>query len=143
MEATDTGGLKVTNEVMVNVYAGPKVKEDAPAQITLSVEETFEQVYSVPVSVLFDVLAPGRDDADAEFAGAQAPEAAAYEAESSNVFVATVVEVVEGTPPALQLTINSIGETDITVTVTQDTGPDDDDRFEQTATTTFKVIVVS
>ena len=25
MEATDTGGLKVTNKVTVNVYAGPKV----------------------------------------------------------------------------------------------------------------------
>ena len=25
LEATDTGGLKVTNEVTVNVYAGPKV----------------------------------------------------------------------------------------------------------------------
>ena len=41
MEATDTGGLKVTNKVMVNVYAGPKVEEDAPARITLSIEEAF------------------------------------------------------------------------------------------------------
>ena len=55
LEATDTGDLKVTNEVTVNVYAGPKVKEDAPAQITLSVEELAAQVYPVPVSALFDV----------------------------------------------------------------------------------------
>ena len=140
MEATDTGGLKVTNKVMVNVYAGPKVKEDAPARITLSIEEAVGQVYPVPVSVLFDVLAPNRDPDDAEFVGATAPAAAAYEAKSSNVFVATVVEAVTG--GVLQLTINSIGETDITVTVTQDTGPQDA-QFEQKATATFKVIVVS
>ena len=30
LEATDTGELKVTNDVTVNVYAGPKVKDDAP-----------------------------------------------------------------------------------------------------------------
>ena len=52
LEATDTGGLKVTNDVTVNVYAGPKVNEDAPAQITLSVEETVEQVYARKVSHL-------------------------------------------------------------------------------------------
>ena len=35
MEATDTGGLKVTNEVTVRVYAGPKVNSDAPSEINL------------------------------------------------------------------------------------------------------------
>ena len=69
LEATDTGGLKVTNDVTVNVYAGPKVNEDAPAQITLSVEETVEQVYPVPVSVLFDVP----DTETNEFDGAVDP----------------------------------------------------------------------
>ena len=89
----------------------------------MSVEETALQVYPVPVSALFDVLGPGRDPADAEFEEAIAPQVATYTAESSNVFVATVVEAVTG--DVLQLTINSIGETDITVTVTQDTGPAD------------------
>ena len=143
LEATDTGGLKVTNKVRVNVYAGPKVKEDAPAQITLSIEELAAQVYKVPVSALFDVLAPDRDPADAEFVGADKRlPAATYEVESSNVFVVT-----RATDPAVittevVLALNSIGEADITVTVTQNTGPQGD-RIEQKATTTFKVVVVS
>jgi hypothetical protein len=136
LEATDTGGLKVTNDVTVNVYAGPKVKDDAPTEITLSVQELVAQVYTVPVSALFDVP----DEDTNEFEGAEEPAGATYTAESSNIFVVTVVEAVTG--GVVQLTINSIGETDITVTVTQNTGPNDA-RIEQKATTTFKVVVVS
>ena len=70
--------------------------EDAPARITLSIEEAVGQVYPVPVSVLFDIPdALTVDPDDAEFVGATG----AYEAKSSNVFVR---EAVTG----LQLTIN-------------------------------------
>ena len=92
----------------------------------------------MPVSVLFDIVT----DATAGFPGAVAPGTTTYEMpESSNVFVVSIDGEVTGTPAVVTLTLNSIGEADITVTVTQQTGPAP--QFEQKATATFKVIVVS
>jgi hypothetical protein len=108
----------------------------------LSVEEIAEQVYTVPVSALFDV-----PDGDTDEFTEINPDDATYEADSSNIFVVTSTigtRTIGGTDiTVVVLAINSIGEADITVTATQDTGPTEDGRIEQKATTTFKVVVVS
>ena len=146
LRGTDTGDLSAVKVVDVFVYEGPKLKGTLPAKITFSLAEAQgDSDGSVDPILLSDFVTEATTGpAGQTGAEAGAPITAVYGApKSSNPAVATLAA---GATGSFAVTIKSIGETEITVDVTQITGPGIDtdttgNRFEQKVTAKFIIEV--